>query len=212
MNNYCVYIHTNTVNGKRYVGMTCQNVSRRWRNGDGYIKSSHFYRAIQKYGWDAFTHEIVKAGLSKSEACELEKKLIAKHNSTNEEFGYNRSSGGEHPAEGAFASEETKRKMSEAHKGFVMAESTKQKLREKAIARGNGMQGKVGKECGKAGLVRQIDLETGAIIAEFYGYAEMERRTGFGQAPIKRVVKGTQKQSHGYMWEYIPRRELNVVI
>lgn len=212
MNNYCVYIHTNKINGKRYVGITCQNVSRRWRNGDGYRQNEHFYRAIKKYGWESFSHEIVKAGVFKTEACRLEIALIEQFKCTDENFGYNRSSGGEHPAEGVDVSAETRKKMSIAHSGFVMEESTKQKLREKAIVRGNGRQGKTGRECGKAGLVRQLDLETGAVIAEFYGYAEMERQTGFGQTPIKRVIKGTQKQSHGYMWEYIPRRELNVVI
>ena len=51
MSDYCVYIHTNKINEKRYVGITCQSTSRRWRNGDGYIQNEHFYRAIQKYGW-----------------------------------------------------------------------------------------------------------------------------------------------------------------
>lgn len=212
MNNYCVYIHTNKIDGKRYVGITCQNVSRRWRNGDGYIQNKHFYRAIKKYGWDNFTHEIVKAGLSKHEACELEIQLIEKYKSNNEAFGYNKSSGGSAPASGVLVSDETKKKMSESHKGFVMAESTKEKLRSKAIARGNGRQGKKGKECMKAGLVRQIDPQTGNVVAEYYGYDEMSRVTGFGKVPVQRVVRGEQRQSHGYKWEYIPRRKLNVIV
>ena len=89
MNNYCVYIHTNKINGKRYVGITCQNVSRRWRNGDGYRQNEHFYRAIKKYGWESFSHEIVKAGVSKAEACRLEIALIEQFKCTDENFGYN---------------------------------------------------------------------------------------------------------------------------
>ena len=212
MDNYCVYIHTNKSNGKRYIGITCQNISRRWRNGDGYAQNKHFYRAIQKYGWDGFTHEIVKAGMSKHDACELEILLIKQYRSNESEFGYNRSTGGSAPAAGVRVSEHTKKKMSESHKGFIMAESTKQKLREKAILRGNGKQGKTGKDCMKAGLVRQIDIETGKVIAEYYGYDEMSRKTGFGKTPIQRVVRGEQKQSHGYKWEYIPRRTINVIV
>ena len=48
---------------KNYVGKTIQlNINNRWRNGDGYIKNNpntKFARAIRKYGWDAFNHEVV---------------------------------------------------------------------------------------------------------------------------------------------------------
>ena len=37
-NNYKVYVHINKVNGKRYYGVTCQKVNRRWKNGKGYYK------------------------------------------------------------------------------------------------------------------------------------------------------------------------------
>ena len=212
MNNYCVYTHTNKINGKRYIGITCQNVSRRWRNGNGYIQNVHFSNAIKKYGWDAFSHEIVKAGLSKEDACKLEIELIRKYKANDARYGYNRSTGGEGPASGVLVSADTRRKMSDAHTGFVMKDETKQKLRDKAIARGNGRQGKIGKDCTVSGLVRQIDMDTGEIVAEYYGFDEMMRITGFAKSPIKRAVSGKQKQSHGFKWEYIPRRELNVVI
>lgn len=93
---YCVYVHTNKINGKKYVGQTCQAPERRWgKNGSGYTECPHFWNAIQKYGWDSFEHEIVKDGMSHEEACAFEIDLIAKLNTNNPDFGYNVSKGGD---------------------------------------------------------------------------------------------------------------------
>lgn len=212
MNRYYVYVHTNKINGKKYVGITCQNVNRRWRNGNGYYQNEHFYRAICKYGWDNFTHEVVKDGLTKLEACSLEKQLIAKYQSNNELYGYNKSIGGEFPVQGVKMSEATKHKMSESHKGIIFTEEQKKNMSIAAKKRGNMKTGKKGKQCGVAGLVKQIDINSGDVIAEYYGFYEMQRVTGFGIVPVRRAAYGKQKQSHGYRWEYIPRRELNVAV
>lgn len=46
-NDYVVYIHKNILNGKVYVGQTC-NLSERWRNnGKNYFNSIKFYNAIR---------------------------------------------------------------------------------------------------------------------------------------------------------------------
>lgn len=95
INNYIVYVHTNKINGKRYFGITKQSLSKRFKNGEGYKHSSHFYNAIQKYGWDNFDHEIIASGLSKEEAQNIEIELIQKHNTQDKQFGYNISRGGE---------------------------------------------------------------------------------------------------------------------
>ncbi len=212
MNNYIVYTHTNKINGKMYVGITCQSPNRRWRNGNGYKENEHFFRSISKYGWDNFTHEIVRAGLSKDQACEMEKELIDKYRTCIDTYGYNKSTGGENPNEGAKMSDEAKAKMSASHKRVVITEEWKNNMSQAAKKRGNCKLGKIGKDCGKAGLVRQIDIKTGELVAEYYGFSEMERMTGFSQNPVKRATKGLQKQSHGFRWEYIPRRTLNVII
>lgn len=54
MRKYIVYIHI-FPNGKRYVGLTTQDVDSRWRNGEGY-KHQFVYKPIKKYGWNNIKH------------------------------------------------------------------------------------------------------------------------------------------------------------
>lgn len=89
-----VYVHENKINGKRYVGITKQDANKRWRNGNGYVGSEYFFRAINKYGWDGFEHSIILDGLSKEDAENIEIELIKKFNSNKRECGYNIQSGG----------------------------------------------------------------------------------------------------------------------
>ena len=92
---FSVYMHT-TPSGKRYVGITCMNPKKRWKNGKGYELCTAFNRAIKKYGWDQIKHEIVLTGLSKEEACMEEQRLIRRYKTDDRDFGYNLTSGGEH--------------------------------------------------------------------------------------------------------------------
>lgn len=152
---YTVYQHKNKINGKIYIGITIQKPERRWGvNGNNYKSSPHFYEAIQKYGWDNFEHNILFTNLTKEEACLKEQELIKTFNSTNRDFGYNSTSGGDiftmneetkqkisqalkgnqnnlgHPC-----SEEKKKKISEAQKGRSFTKEHKQKLSEAAQQR-----------------------------------------------------------------------------
>ncbi len=112
---YCVYKHTNKFNNKVYVGITSQQPEKRWKNGHGYECNEYFYRAIQKYGWDdGFTHEIVIDGLYKDQACAIEIELIKAYSSTNPDYGYNFSTGGDCGNSGCAFSEEWKQQVSDA--------------------------------------------------------------------------------------------------
>lgn len=108
--NYTVYKHVNKTNGKVYIGITSGSPKKRWGNGRGYHGSAHFKAAIEKYGWDNFEHLIIQEGLTKTEACNLEQKLIADLDARNPEKGYNLSSGGESGALGVVQKEEDKQK------------------------------------------------------------------------------------------------------
>lgn len=93
MKEYTVYIHT-FPNGKKYIGITRQNVQKRWGYGTGYNQQV-VGKAIKKYGWKNIKHEIVKDNLTQEEACLLEQKLIKKYKSNQKEYGYNLSIGGD---------------------------------------------------------------------------------------------------------------------
>ena len=124
MNSYTVYKHTSP-SGKVYIGITSKRPERRWNNGKGYSGNLHMYRAIAKYGWDQFTHDILAENLSKEDAEAMEVRLITEYRSNNSDFGYNADNGGCSPGR---ASAETRRKMSESHKGHKVSEETRRQL------------------------------------------------------------------------------------
>lgn len=121
LTNWCVYMHENRVNGKKYIGITSQKPTNRWQNGRGYSRCPIFYAAIQKHGWDAFRHEILYTGLTQEEAERLEVDLIAKYGTQDRVKGYNLAAGGETNA-GFHRSEEFKQKLSEARTGVYCGE------------------------------------------------------------------------------------------
>lgn len=92
---YKVYVYTNKINGKKYVGQTCRTLKERaGKDGQGYKHSPLFWNAIQKYGWDNFESKIAFGELTHEEANEIEKKLISVLRSSDKEYGYNYIEGG----------------------------------------------------------------------------------------------------------------------
>ena len=120
-NKWCVYCHTNLINGKKYIGITSQPTNDRWRNGSGYRGCEVFWRAINKYTWDGFSHEVIVSELTELEAKQKEVELIALHKTNctkyrNPSYGYNMTDGGDGNT-GWVPTEETKQNISKALKG-----------------------------------------------------------------------------------------------
>lgn len=114
---WCVYCHTNITNDKKYIGQTkAWPRERRWQNGYGYKTQPYFWRAIEKYGWDNFSSEILKDDLTKEEADKVEIEFIALYDTTNPNKGYNLAAGGGGPM-GVPCPEELKKKYSEMFTG-----------------------------------------------------------------------------------------------
>jgi group I intron endonuclease len=145
---WCVYVHTNNINNKVYVGQTCLRPEKRWKkNGQGYLdlnddgtyKQPAMARAILKYpNWDTdWTHEIVANHLTQDEANDLEIKLIDQYKSNcskyqNPSFGYNMTDGGQ-GTNGIKLSDEAKQKISKSK--INLSEETHKKMSESAKER-----------------------------------------------------------------------------
>lgn len=124
---YCVYCHTNRLNGKKYIGQTKSGNMNRWKNPiSSYHHNSHFISAIRKYGWANFEHLILEDDLTKNEADYFEEKYILDFNTLDRQFGYNLKHGGSHGA----LSEETKQKISKTHTGQKRSEEARNHMSE----------------------------------------------------------------------------------
>lgn len=185
MNSYCVYKHTSP-SGKAYVGITRQRPEDRWQGGLGYRHNDYFFRAILKYGWENFTHEILHAGLDKETACAIESEIIQAEMYNDKRFGYNITNGGE-----TFRhSPESIQKMSERRKGKGLRripEATKVKMREN--------------HAGGAAPKRVICLSTGKVYASINDAA---RDTGVDKSPISRCCRKVEhyNTAGGLRWAY----------
>lgn len=134
---YCLYMHTNKYNDKKYIGVT-DNIKRRWSNkGERYKprKNGHslpFYNAIKKYGWDNFKHDIILEDLSLEEVSKMEKEYIFKYKTLDRNFGYNCSSGGSNGNNFASKTQEEmiiiKQKISKGNKHKIISKETRKKL------------------------------------------------------------------------------------
>ena len=96
---YKIYLITNLVNHKRYVGLTKNSIGERMAKHVQAAKSEEgflLHRAIRKYGKENFTIELVEDNLTLEDAYEKEKFYIQKHNTYfKSELGYNMTLGGE---------------------------------------------------------------------------------------------------------------------
>lgn len=223
---YKVYKHTlpKEISGKEndmvYIGITCkENPLDRWgANGIHYKYNEHFSRAISKYSWQNFKHEVLFDGLTKEEAEELEIVLIAEYNSTNDKFGYNKANGGNsigkhtertrsiisekakkrlknpenNPMYGKHHSEETKNKISKKHTGNKISEETKKKLSEANAGEKNCMYGKTHTQDARDKIARALSHPVRCVETGIVYPSEIEakRQTGVDNTMIHRYLKG----------------------
>ena len=189
---FTVYKHTSP-SGKVYIGITSQSVTRRWNNGNGYRHNKYFYRAILKYGWYNFKHEILFTELTKEQAEFKEIELIKLYNSTNNRYGYNIQNGGNYSGK---HSESSKLKMSISQRKKTVSEKARVNMSNAHIVR----------------RVAQLDKE-GNIIAIWNGSRTASKSLGIPFQNISECVKhkGYRKSAGGYVWRYVDELSIPVL-
>lgn len=216
--NYVVYEHRNNLNGKVYIGIT-DNIEERWSGcGAKYKSCSAFYNAIKKYGWDGFTHTVLRDGLSFDEAVLAEKEFIAQNRSNvsrygNASNGYNLTDGGEgivgyhHSDETRCKigdilrnpSSETRAKMSQASKGRqswlgkTHTAETLAKMSESAKRRG------------PTRVKHILCVDTGTV---FNSVADAAREMGINGSYISGCCRGRYASAKGFRFRYVPEEEV----
>ena len=119
-----VYKTTNKENGKYYVGVhKSENIQNDSYLGSGYILA----KAIEKYGKESFTREILFEFETPEEAFEKEREIVNEEFVKNEQT-YNIALGGHGGNIVGNHSEETKKLISELHKGKTLTEDHKLKI------------------------------------------------------------------------------------
>jgi group I intron endonuclease len=141
---YTVYKHTNSINGKAYIGVTKQTMQRRWIQ---HLASSrfkgrqnyhlHFMRALRKYSKTVWVHEILEENILQKNINNKEIYYIQKYNTFKQ--GYNSCSGG---ISNFKTSVKTRRKISKANKGRKHTKEVCNAAQLRNSGKGNPMYGK----------------------------------------------------------------------
>lgn len=124
-----IYSATNLINNKKYIGQTNRGLSVRINEHHYYAfkkKSSNLlHRALRKYGKKNFKWDILCRSGDQEELNKMEKKYIEKYKTLAlSKTGYNIREGGSRGR----LSEETKRKIGDAHRGRVLSKQHIEKI------------------------------------------------------------------------------------
>ena len=214
--NYIVYCHINKINGKKYIGITCQ-LKRRWRsNGIGYKGCPAFWLAINKYGWQNFQHIILKEKLTNEEAEKYEQQFINNFKTCQKDYGYNIAKGGSAPMQGRHHTEKAKIKISKANSGRIFTKQHKQKLSQahkgktppnKGKKLSNQLKQKLsqahkGEKNPKSKKVLCIQTQQIFINSpEAAQFLHKDRQKGGSN--IARCARGDRQTAYGFHWKYV---------
>lgn len=188
-----VYITTNIVNGRKYIGKDVAN--RKYYLGSG----KALRLAIAKYGKESFIKEVLATVSTQEELIEMEKYYIEYYRACESNLFYNIASGGlGGGAQGRILSEATKLKMSQSAKRNMTDERRKELALQ--INKNHSCKGKFGKDHFSSKEVFQYDFN-GNFIAYHESLTLAAQRTDSHISKISLCLRGKRKTTNGYIWK-----------
>ena len=137
-----IYLATNKINNKKYVGQTIRGLDERKsdhkRQAIKQNRRSHFHSAIRKHGFESFNFEVIDHAETRMELSEKEIYWISKYKTTNPKFGYNNTTGGEHYEHTELA----RKNISISGIGRKMPKHAIEEMRKRNTGKGNPFYGK----------------------------------------------------------------------
>ena len=122
---YCVYVTTNLINGKKYIGVNKLTQRSKYYLGSGNL----IKQAVKKYGTECFSKEIIQEFDSLIDAKNYEIFLISKRDAVNSPLYYNLHQGGIGGGKiGRIVSRESREKSSKKLKNRVVSKITRDKI------------------------------------------------------------------------------------
>ncbi|AHL19603.1 group I intron endonuclease family protein [Enterococcus phage VD13] len=198
-----IYLITNNINGKQYVGQTARTIEKRFNE---HCRKNHqaIGKAIAKYGKENFTVEELHHTEDFEKLQELEIIEIESRN-TLAPNGYNLVEGGGGTV-GYNHTEETRAKMSKIKKAQYNGKSNpfygkkhSEESKAKMSAAKKGIWINEGREVNYH-TVKVINKTTGET---YNSIKEAAEASGVLATHITRVCKGRRKSAGGYEWNYL---------
>jgi group I intron endonuclease len=186
-----IYMITNLINKKRYVGLTTKTLEERFQAhlNKAIVERSAIQKAMKKYGKENFTIEQLDIASSKGELFEKELNWIAKLDTFNG-YGYNLTAGGGGITD---MSIEIRQKISKTKTG-------KSILKLKGRVRSKEERIKISRGLGAKKVKGTHKISKNEI---FYDYPTQAKKDGFNPSLICAVIKGKRPHHKNYVFEYV---------
>ena len=208
MKKYGIY-KIQSPSGKCYIGRASHLYSRLNKYKNGHNNGQHaISRAIEKYGWDNMTVEILwqtNSTININDILnELERDFISLYDCLSPN-GYNIQSGGNNFTISKDGKERLSRAMRTVANGRdskyhrALSDSGKKTRFKKGRAPNKKAMEKLAKKLSK--VVIQFDIN-GKFIREWKSNAEASRQLNISSGSISRCCNGQYKQAKGFIWKY----------
>ena len=200
---------TNLINNKVYIGKTYRKLAQRkcehiYKMRCG-LKKSHLHNALRKYGLENFLWEVLQDEILTEEVLnKLEKKYIQDYKTSGYAL-YNKREGGE----GGKHSEETKIKISKAHKelnkiGFRHSTGTIAKMKQ--VKRTEKHKESIRKSNRTRNISKPFevfDKDTGVKIGQWTNKAQCSRDLNVSLSAIDAGLKEKVKNPNKYIYKHL---------